>query len=813
MAGTAPGRGATAEPPTLELVLKRNGVERLKREKSPLGMLDELPALIAAGYADVPEEDIVRLKWWGLYHDKPKVGTFMLRIKLAAGRLTPAQLRAIGQLSIDHGKGEAELTTRQNVQLHYLRLAELPDVFEKLHAAGLTSLGGCGDAVRAITGCPVAGIAHDELFDATPVVEEAHAFFTGHPDYVDLPRKHKIAIGACVDRCFAPEINCISLVGVLRDGEPGFGVLVGGGLSSVPRIARDLGVFVRPDEAIPVLRALLDAWREDLRYRVSRVKSRMKFMVDDLGPEGMRAEVERRLGYALPDFPLPPLDGQFADHVGVQPQKQEGLTAIGIPVHLGLVSGEQLLAIAELLEELGGEARVTRQQNLVLANVPDAAVDATVARLARARAAARHEPDPRRLDRVHRRAALQLLRDRDQDPPRLARRRARGALRRRRRAAPPAPRRMPARVRAALGRRPRLPGHHRARRGRQAPAGLRRLPPGRARAAGRDRPTRVPPRPDAGPRRARRPPGVRLARATRGRRGLPVVLRPGRRRRAGRARRPRAGEGPGCERGGCMSTVELLDDFEAGELSVEFEGREPWELLEWALDRFGDGLSLSTAFQEGDVALIDMAYRIDPAVRVFSIDTGRLPQETFDLIEALRERYPGLRLELLSPEAEQVQRLVDRNGPNLFRQSVELRLLCCNVRKVQPLNRALAGLDAWVTGLRRDQWASRSDIRKVEIDHDHDAIVKLNPLAEWTEEEVWDYLRENDVPVHGLYAKGYTSIGCSPCTRAIAPGEPTRAGRWWWESNAPKECGMHCAIETGGFEHELHAILGDEAHA
>jgi sulfite reductase beta subunit-like hemoprotein len=381
VAGTAPGRGATAEPPTLELVLKRNGVERLKREKSPLGMLDELPALIAAGYADVPEEDIVRLKWWGLYHDKPKVGTFMLRIKLAAGRLTAAQLQAIGRLSLDHGKGEAELTTRQNVQLHYLRLAELPDVFEKLHAAGLTSLGGCGDAVRAITGCPVAGIAHDELFDASAVVEEAHAFFTGHPDYVDLPRKHKIAIGACADRCFAPEINCISLVGVLRDGEPGFGVLVGGGLSSVPRIARDLGVFVRPDEAIPVLRALLDAWRDDLRYRVSRVKSRMKFMVDDIGPEGMRAEVEKRLGYALPEFPLPPLEGQFADHVGVQHQKQEGLTAIGIPVHLGLISGEQLLAIGEHLEEHGGEARVTRQQNLVLANVPDADVERTIARL------------------------------------------------------------------------------------------------------------------------------------------------------------------------------------------------------------------------------------------------------------------------------------------------------------------------------------------------------------------------------------------------------------------------------------------------
>jgi phosphoadenosine phosphosulfate reductase len=261
-----------------------------------------------------------------------------------------------------------------------------------------------------------------------------------------------------------------------------------------------------------------------------------------------------------------------------------------------------------------------------------------------------------------------------------------------------------------------------------------------------------------------------------------------------------------------VSSTELLDDLEAGELSVEFEGLEPWDVLEWAIELFGDGVALSTAFQDGDVALIDMAYRIDPDVRVFSIDTGRLPQETHDLVEALRERYPGLRLELLSPDGLQLQRLVDRHGPNLFLRSVEQRLLCCNVRKVQPLNRALAGLDCWVTGLRRDQWASRTDIRKVEIDHDHDAIVKLNPLAEWTHDEVWDYLHDNDVPTHALYARGYTSIGCAPCTRAIAPGEPARAGRWWWETDAPKECGMHCSIETGGFEHELHAILGEEAH-
>ena len=139
------------------------------------------------------------------------------------------------------------------------------------------------------------------------------------------------------------------------------------------------------------------------------------------------------------------------------------------------------------------------------------------------------------------------------------------------------------------------------------------------------------------------------------------------------------------------------------------------------------------------------------------------------------------------------------------------RLPCCNVRKVQPLTRHLATLDAWITGLRRDQWATRTDIRKIELDHDHGGIVKLNPLAEWTEEEVWDYVRERDVPYHPLYDRGYTSIGCAPCTRALAPGEKARDGRWWWEVNAPKECGIHCAVETGGLEHELHAILGEEA--
>ena len=369
------------EPPSLELVLKRNPVERLKREKSPLGMLDELPALIATGYADIPEEDVVRLKWWGLYHDKPKVGSFMLRIKLPAGRIAPEQLETVGRLSVEHGQDAAELSTRQTIQLHYLRLESLPAVFAALEEVGLTTAGACGDAVRNVTGCPVAGIAHDELFDATPVLEQVTRFFYGNPDYSDLPRKHKISIAACPHRCNAPEINCISLVGVLRDGEPGFAVLVGGGLSSVPRIARDLGVFVRPEEALDVLRALLDAWKEDLRYRVSRVKARLKFMVDDYGPEGMRAEVERRLGRSLPAFALPPLEREPGEHLGVHRQAGEGRSYVGIPVHVGLVGGARLRRLAALAGELGGDVRVTRQQNLVLAGVPDERLEETTRRL------------------------------------------------------------------------------------------------------------------------------------------------------------------------------------------------------------------------------------------------------------------------------------------------------------------------------------------------------------------------------------------------------------------------------------------------
>jgi sulfite reductase beta subunit-like hemoprotein len=357
--------------PTWETVYERNSVERIKRDKPPLGIRDELPALIAAGYERMPEEEIVRLQWWGLYHDKPKIGTFMLRVKIPSGILAPSELRAIGEVSNRYGRGDAELTTRQCIQLHWLELSALPDVFADLEAAGITSAGGCGDTVRNITGCPVSGLAADELFDATPVVDAATAEFYGNPAWANLPRKHKYSIASCSDRCNAPEINCVSLVGVLSDGREGFAVQVGGGLASVPRIARDLGVFVPKEEANEILGAVTSVWSEDLKYRMSRVKARLKFMVDDIGVEGMLERVETKLGRTLERFELPPITAQPSAHIGVHAQKQDGLSYIGVPVPLGLSSGDQLIAVADLVESFGGDIRLTRQQNLIVTGVSD----------------------------------------------------------------------------------------------------------------------------------------------------------------------------------------------------------------------------------------------------------------------------------------------------------------------------------------------------------------------------------------------------------------------------------------------------------
>jgi thioredoxin-dependent adenylylsulfate APS reductase len=229
------------------------------------------------------------------------------------------------------------------------------------------------------------------------------------------------------------------------------------------------------------------------------------------------------------------------------------------------------------------------------------------------------------------------------------------------------------------------------------------------------------------------------------------------------------------------------------EAASRFEHTSAEELLEWSLERFHPRMAISAAGGVDGMAIIDMAWRIDPRVRVFTLDTGRLPAETYQLFEDVREKY-GIDVEFEYPQTQAVSDLVSREGPNLMYKALELRLACCEIRKVEPLKRKLATLDAWVSGLRREQWRTRKGIAKVEFDRDHGGIVKINPVADWTLDQVWDYVRKNDVPYHELFDQGYTSIGCAPCTRAVLPGESERAGRWWWEQETDKECGIHCSV-------------------
>jgi phosphoadenosine phosphosulfate reductase len=216
----------------------------------------------------------------------------------------------------------------------------------------------------------------------------------------------------------------------------------------------------------------------------------------------------------------------------------------------------------------------------------------------------------------------------------------------------------------------------------------------------------------------------------------------------------------------------------------------PLEVLRWTFEHFRRPVIVAS-FQAESGVLIDMAARLSERVQVVTLDTGRLPQETYDVIDRFRERYPTVRINVQSPDPEALRRLAEQHGANPFYRSVELRLLCCDLRKAQPLARALRGHDAWITGLRRDQSATRSATPVVTEDAAHGGIAKVAPLVTWSRDKVWDYIRRHDVPHHALYDQGYTSIGCAPCTRATAPGEDERAGRWWWEQDAVKECGLH----------------------
>lgn len=226
---------------------------------------------------------------------------------------------------------------------------------------------------------------------------------------------------------------------------------------------------------------------------------------------------------------------------------------------------------------------------------------------------------------------------------------------------------------------------------------------------------------------------------------------------------------------------ELVERFESADLDTTLRG---------IVTEFGSSVSLACSFGVEDMVLLDALLKVDSGANVFVLDTGRLHEETYDLMERCRVRY-GVNFEVYAPDTRQLQDLLRLKGPNSFYSSVENRQECCSIRKVEPLRRALAGRRAWITGQRREQAVTRLALPKVQADDRHEGVLKFNPLAEWTQAGVWRYIRSNDVPYNALHDRGFPSIGCAPCTRAVLTGEDVRAGRWWWETPEQKECGLH----------------------
>ncbi|MBI2891331.1 MAG: phosphoadenylyl-sulfate reductase [Nitrospirae bacterium] len=233
-----------------------------------------------------------------------------------------------------------------------------------------------------------------------------------------------------------------------------------------------------------------------------------------------------------------------------------------------------------------------------------------------------------------------------------------------------------------------------------------------------------------------------------------------------------------------------LSAEEVRQLGREFDSKSALEILRWTLDRYHPQIALASSFGAEDVVVIDLMAKVVEKPRVFTLDTGRLHQETYDVMEWIRERY-RIPIEVYFPNSGAVENMVREHGLNLFYHSIEARKMCCGIRKVEPLGRALGSLRGWITGLRREQSVTRGDVAAVEFDADHGGIVKVNPIIRWTRDEVWDHIKSNKIPYNALHDRGYPSIGCAPCTRAVQPGEDERAGRWWWERPDLKECGLH----------------------
>ncbi len=378
-----------------------NTAEQIKKEGEPLEVRERLERIFApGGFRSIGKQDLRnRMRWWGLYTQRrqnvpgDRTGSaepeeledefFMMRIRIDGGRMTNEQLRAIAWASERYGRDLADITDRQNVQLHWIRIEDVPAIFERIESTGLTTAEACGDTPRVILGCPLAGVAGDEVLDATPAIRAIHERFIGTTEFSNLPRKYKTSVSGCRVHCTNHELNDISFVGVEHpELGPGYDLWVGGGLSTNPMFAVRLGAFVEPDRVADVWAGVTTLFRE-YGYRRSRNHSRMKFLVKDWGAEKVREVLEREFLIApLPDGPAPPVAAlSLRDHVGVHPQK-DGRVSVGFAARAGRIAGHQLRIVADLADAYGeGRVAATAQQKLVILDVDAARADELVARL------------------------------------------------------------------------------------------------------------------------------------------------------------------------------------------------------------------------------------------------------------------------------------------------------------------------------------------------------------------------------------------------------------------------------------------------
>ncbi len=371
---------------------KAQRVERLKREKNPWEAFEEIRGFARNGFPAIPPEWLgTYLRWWGVYTQGDGAGVvggqngegkalpcFMVRIRIPNGILRSSQMHAIADLSRRFGRGVADITVRQNIQLHWVTAEALPEVITALEQHGLNTIGACGDVVRNITGCPVAGLDADEVCDVSPLAIEASQLLAGNAEFYNLPRKFKVSLTGCPAWCSYPEINDVGLTATTRtvngQAEVGFSLRVGGGLSTDPHLAVRLNAFVRWGQVIDVLRGVAELFRASDSLREHRERARLKFLFLREGwtAESFQSELERLLGYRLDpaEAEHTPAD-VHRDHLGIHPQKQEGLCFVGAAVLRGRVTSEQLRAAAELSERFAsGDLRTTAMQNLLIVNVP-----------------------------------------------------------------------------------------------------------------------------------------------------------------------------------------------------------------------------------------------------------------------------------------------------------------------------------------------------------------------------------------------------------------------------------------------------------